>query len=149
MDASVIHDPAKFYDFIVQLSAKSTEQEKFRAAYEELMRLVVTGFHTNIQLAAMEGRYTAYLCIYEEHSQHQNIPIHDYFTCADTIRAKCEKYSVEPLTERISKTIQPFRIEVRALDACPDFAQICIDFADLLQEWKFHALIVCWDAVKN
>jgi hypothetical protein len=136
-EADFLFDTSKFYDFIVKLSASSTDQEKFRRAYDELMRLVITGFHTNIQLAAVEGRCMAYLCIYEENAQYQNIKVHDYFTCVENIRAKCEKYSVEPLLERISKTIQPFRLELRNLSECIDI--------EMPQEWRFYAIIVCWD----
>lgn len=116
----------KFYDDIVNLTRIRAHKEcegVLLTDSESIVNTITGNFQEYVRIAALNGRTTAYLLLYAVNSRLNDIvPIHDFIQMSEKIKTKFEEFNIEPVVDRITKIVYPFKLQIRNLRDCEEFS---------------------------
>jgi len=108
-------DNWKFFNSITELTKTSSENILIKDS-KVIYDLVLKGYKKNIQIAASHGLTQAFICIYEKDALYQDlIPIDNYIRMTNGFKDRMDEFKIQPVVERISRSLFPFTVEVNPL----------------------------------
>lgn len=105
-----------FYNHVVALTKRRNDPELLRKATDEVFNRIIEDHESNIEIAAMNTRTSAFLFVYAPDAEYRgHIRLHDIIHPPEGALRICVDNKIEPILDRLRNMFAPFEVHVSAV----------------------------------